>query len=417
MKAQEKIAKILRTDKDFILKIETRLSVLTGKEKVLENIVEENESQIRDRLLNLGVSRKAGAKEIYDALISKIEADDHWVFETLNRPNCNKIDDCKMILDYAEKITALPKGFFIKQEKAKELLFRRPPLKILDYLGYQKIEDLLNNEDVYEIYSAIRLVEDGKWLNDVFLAEYRNLTPDDFEQREIKTLVLGQKWKKAADLFVKKKWHNISHLKELGVVFFIPLVLNISGEILRNLSLIIHYFHEVSFYSDLFKKSAESTTGFSSNIVSLLRGEVFDKRLSENEKVLWLVIQRYLAKDDENDWRLFSPHINSEALHWFKAEKDLVKFGQAHNSFGEEMSFWENLDWVGDYFKDEAGNDDLVSFNLIDTAMSLVQEKELIKYLYHHQEALWNKIFIEYFGIEKLETSLKEYLVKGYFET
>ena len=44
------------------------------------------------------------------------------------------------------------------------------------------------------------------------------------------------------------------------------------------------------------------------------------------------------------------------------------------------------------------------------------KEKELIKYLYHHQEALCNKIFIEYFGQDQLENFSKDYLLQGYFE-
>ena len=128
------------------------------------------------------------------------------------------------------------------------------------------------------------------------------------------------------------------------------------------------------------------------------------------------MVQRYLAKDDENDWRLFVPRINPEALHWLKAEEDLIKLSGLYPQLNKELEFWHNLGWVGDYFKDEVGNDILVSFDLVDTVMSLVKQKELIKYLYHHQEALWNKIFIEYFNREELEKFSKEYLLQEYFE-
>jgi hypothetical protein len=46
----------------------------------------------------------------------------------------------------------------------------------------------------------------------------------------------------------------------------------------------------------------------------------------------------------------------------------------------------------------------------------LVKEKEMVKYLYHQQEALWNKIFAEYFGEEKMEEIIKSNLLKGYVE-
>ena len=128
---------------------------------------------------------------------------------------------------------------------------------------------------------------------------------------------------------------------------------------------------------------------------------------SSDERRSFLNIQRYLAKDDENDRRLFLPHINPEAFHWDRAEDNLAKI--------EGLEFWKNLDWIGDFFKIETGGEILVSFNLVDTVMSLVKEKEMVKYLYHHQEALWNKIFSEYFGEDKMEKAIKENIARGWF--
>ncbi len=204
------------------------------------------------------------------------------------------------------------------------------------------------------------------------------------------------------------------------MIFVITISLNISGELMRNFSLILHYLNEISFYSEIFEKLANNANNFGQNIISLLRGDVIDKRLSSpadgSNKFQWLITQRYLAKDDENDWRLLEPHINPEAIHWKRAERMLVKAGEALNDFSIDLAFWQNLNWVGDFFRTESGVEILVSFNLVDTVMSLVKEKELIKYLYHHQESLWNKIFAEYFGEEKMEELIKENIIKGWFE-
>jgi len=121
-----------------------------------------------------------------------------------------------------------------------------------------------------------------------------------------------------------------------------------------------------------------------------------------------------LAKDDVNDWRLFEPHVNPEAIHWSKAENDIVRFGQRFPHIG--LDFWTDLDFIGNYYQDASGVDVLVSFNLIDTVMSLVQEKEMIKYLYHHEEALWNKIFSEYIGQEKMEQLIIDNFQHGYID-
>src|SRR3989344_5336613 len=412
----DKLSRILRADKHYLREIERRLSHVTGKIGVFDRIVEENEARVREALLTLGVSRTANAKEVYDALISKIEADDNLIFNSLGGAVCDSQKGCGSILGVIKKAAEVNHGFFLKHEVAARLLKNEPPKKVMEFLGYDSADQMLAKENLLEVYSALRFLEGNEWLNNVFFRQYEDLTPDDFEERKIVVHALGEKWNEVTKKFVMKKWHNISHLKEFGVVFVIPISLGISGELLRMMSLVAHYLHEVPFYSEIFKKIAEVPETFSENLISLLRGDVMERHLPENERALFLVVQRYLAKDDENDWRLFVPRINPEALHWARPAEDLGKMAGQINGFSKELQFWHNLDWVGDYFKDEVGNDVLVSFNLVDTVMSLVKQKELVKYLYHHQEALWNKIFIEYFNREELEKFSKEYLLQGYFE-
>jgi len=48
--------------------------------------------------------------------------------------------------------------------------------------------------------------------------------------------------------------------------------------------------------------------------------------------------------------------------------------------------------------------------------MALVQKEKKIKYLYHHQEALWNEIFSRYMGDENLEKLMIDNFDKGVIE-
>ncbi len=414
------IAKILRCDQDYLYKIDKHFSQVTGKKHIFDIIFNENESVVEDRMRRLGLSMHASAKNVYDALISKVESDDHALYEALGRPSWVSQKGCELIVNVAKQTVknsgAPTRGFFLKKKKAEEFLRREPPRKILAYLGYASVEKMLEKEDLFEIFCALRFVEGSEWLNKKFFNLYTELTPKDFEEREIEVRALSQKWNNVAQVFVMKKWHNISHLKELGVVFVIPISLEIPGELLRMMSLVLHYLHEVPFYSDMFRMISGDIKTFSKNLISLLRGDVAEEHFFEGEKTLWLVVQRYLAKDDENEWRLFVPRINPEALHWARASSDLARIGKVAQLEGSGLSFWDGLDWVGDYFKDDVGDDVLVSFNVVDTVMSLVKKKEFIKYLYHHQEALWNKIFEKYFSERLLEKAMKKHLLRGYFE-
>lgn len=416
MEANEKVARILRADKHTLQKTVAYLEKVTGKKNVLEKILEENEKLMQSHMLTLGVRKDASAKEVYDGLISKIEADDALIFKALGNPSCKKVEDCQTIGGIALKVVQPPKGFFLKTEKAKEFIVKQPPLKVMEFLGYKSAEEMVAKENIFEIYSALRFVEGSEWLNGVFFKQYETLTPADFEERDVQVLALSAKWDKEAAKFVEKKKHNISHLKELGVVFIIPALLGISGEILRMFMLIMHYLYEIPFYSSIIKEISGYGGEFPRSLVSLLRGDVADSRLGEGVRSRWLVIQRYLAKDDINDWRLFVPHINPEAIHWMKAEENLFKVGEVMDGFSKELAFWRDLSWVGDYFKDESGVEVLVSFNIVDTVMSLVKQKEMVKYLYHQEEALWNKIFIEFFNRPMLEEYARKYLLQDFFE-
>jgi hypothetical protein len=248
---------------------------------------------------------------------------------------------------------------------------------------------------------------------------YTGLKQEDFEERVVELKVLDPKWLNVAEKFLEKKYHNVSHLKEYGIIFIIPLQIDTPGETLRLFTLLLHYLHEVPFYSGLFRKYFHDKD-FVDKFKSLLRGDVPEGKTPVNGKTVWRIVQRYLAKDDENDFRLIEPHVNPEADHWFRVSEDL---GRLSRMIGQDspqaegsvpLGYWSGLDYVGSFFKDKEG-DRLVSFDLIDLIMSLVKKGE-IKYMYHQQEALWNKIFSEYLGREKMDQLIEDNIITGFIE-
>lgn len=412
MLSLEKISRILRVPDDVLRQADASLSEISGKTGVLDKIAEDNEAMIVLRLDALGLNRNAYASEIFDSLTSRIESDDNKLFDALGDPSLKSSVDWQKVLDAAKYAAGSPRGFFLKKEKAAELITNQPPQNVMKILGYSSVSKMLAEENILEIYAALRFVEGNDWLNNTFFKQYENLSASDFEDRPIEAIALSDRWLKSAEGFIKKKYHNISHLKEMGVVFSLPLHLLISGELLRNFSLVLHYFNEINFYSVIFK-SYENDSEFAKKMILLLKGET-----SQDQEVFngrnWLILPRYLSKDDENDARLLAPHISPEAIHWEKAENMLALMGQT--VWQIDFSFWKNLNWVGDIFRDNSHGEKLVSFNLVDTVMSLVKEKEMIKYLYHHQEALWNKIIIEHLGEARLEEIAKKNLIYGRFD-
>ena len=416
MEPNEKIADILRTDKDFVRVAAEKLGVVTGHNDVLARIVEENNKVIKDRVAALDIPETARhAGDLYNALIAKASRDEAALIRHFSSYRFDSVQDMRPFLQYAKDLANVGRGYFLKKEKALEFLEKEPPPQMLQYFGLTSVRDLLKRYDLFEIYCALRIVENQDWLNNTFFKQLERVTADDFEERDIEIRSLNVEWLKVAEKFLKKKYHNVSHLKELGVVFIIPIPIDIVGEVTRMFALVLHYFHEVAFYSKLFRKYALEEKTFARKLISTLRGDVLDAHFTDQDRgKKWMIIQRYLAKDDIYDWRLFEPHVNPEALHWSKAEDDIARLGEKYPDLG--LAFWHHLDYIGDYFPDASGIQVLVSFNLVDTIMSLVQNKFLSKYLYHHQEAMWNKIFTEYVGREKMEEMIVDNLDKGYID-
>ena len=97
-----------------------------------------------------------------------------------------------------------------------------PPQNVLKFLGYRDIDEALQKENLFELFASLRFGESRDWLNGVFFKQYEALTPNDFEKRKIQYFGFSEKFSPLAQEFIQKKYHNLSHLKELGAIFIVP---------------------------------------------------------------------------------------------------------------------------------------------------------------------------------------------------
>lgn len=412
-----KLARILRVPPESLLDLERKMSAVSGQEGVIDDIANQNDILVARTLAEMGLDKNAKAEEVYDSLVQRLIHIDQLLYEALDKPDLAQMSvACGKLCEMAFKVFTPPRGLFIKREKVAELLDKFKPENLLNHFGYATARELIDKEGFASVVSALRFTQSKEWMHKFFDESYGSLTPDDFEERNVELVVLDQKWLSVADKFLEKKYHNISHLKEYGIIFVIPLPIDTPGETMRMFTLILHYLHEVPFYSALFLKFMKDSD-FISKIQSLLRGDVSEEKTPDGGKMVWRVVQRYLAKDDESDFRLFEHHVNPEAEHWFRAEEDLGRLSRMLGRDGGRLNlgYWTGLDFVGDFFKNGSGQDQLVSFDLIDLIMSVVK-KGHIKYLYHQQEALWNKIFSEFMGRERMNQLIEENIINGFIE-
>lgn len=417
MNAFHKISKILRIKTEDLFKIDSQMQNFTINDNVIENLVVKNDERIDLFLNKIKLDRTATAEEISHRISSILTRSEDRLFKFFGKPDFSKRETLAKFDNSVKNLVSQRTGHFIKQDIARRMLINTPPPNLLRYLGYSSIKRLLEKENIYEIYALLRVVEDRNWMNMEFIKNYKSLTPLDFEERQIEILVLQDKWRDLFRDFVEKKYHDLSHLKELGVIFILPINSDSSGFWLRVFGLLIHYIYEIEFYSDLFKHYF-SKDDFAERFQSALRGDIVSvedlPKIELMDKPAIFIIQRYLAKDDQSDPRLYLPHINPETFHWKNAENLITRFSEQEGIEGLNLHYFKDCDFVGDFFQSEKVGELLVSFDLVDNIMALVKEEEMIKYLYHQQEALWTAIFREYLGEKKLRAMLLENFEKGY---
>ncbi len=209
------------------------------------------------------------------------------------------------------------------------------------------------------------------------------------------------KWAPLTKKFIEKKKHNVTHLKELGVILVLETEDKslLHGLTLKVLPLMVHYFFEVHLYSTFFKLKSKT-----------LKGEAFGKMLAETiladpklditlggEHIHWRVVQRYFGKleDIKKHPEVLEPHLQPEDLHWDRTEVALAKYIP-------ELAIWEDLDYVG-ILKDGLP----MSLNLMDLTLSFANKNRYKEHLfYHFRESLWNEIFARYMGHDNLEDEL-----------
>ena len=223
------LARLLRTPEGIILKLKEKMDKIAGKSGpahlgVIERIVQENKKKVEQALKEMGFKKKdhPTPEQVFQSLLKKTKETNEALLDYFGRPDFSKAGSHQGLIDAIKKLVGDLTGFYLKKEKAEELFRNNPPRRIMAELGYGDVEQMLKKEDIFELFPALRFAEDNDWLNNVFFKPYASLTKDDFEEREIRITVLSDKWASIGEKFLGGKLHHMSHLKEMGIVFVIP---------------------------------------------------------------------------------------------------------------------------------------------------------------------------------------------------
>lgn len=396
------ISELLGAEEPLFSNALKQLEKISGNPSIDVRLTAEIMGKIRLKTKELGLDPDdTTPKELYYGLLNKVREDNLRIKKSL----LHILDDTdeveKLIppmVKVAEKAQIPKKCWALKRSVAKRLLKKMPPKSMMNQLGYRSIDSMLKNEPFDEMYAALRFSEGPDWLNEYNKA-FQTVKPSDFEHRDINIIVMNHtKWVDLAAHYVEKKRHNVTHVKELGVIVVVPMhQKKMRGLPLKTLPLLFHYINEIRLYSAFFKLKS-THPHFGKEIVDTITAEPTQAAVVAGHNIHWRVIQRYYGKlDDEKHPEAFEPHVHPEDLHWRKAEDVLYELDP-------KLSFWQDLDYVGLLYGEKP-----VALNLMDVAFGYSNEIPFDeRYFYHFREALWNEIFIRYMG----ETSLEDQILK-----
>ncbi len=379
-----------------------QLEKASGQQGVDARLIGEVHEQAANRIRHMGLdSTDSTGKEIYQALLARIATDNERVAKLVG---ADIIDNVRhivpLLVSAVEKLKIDRSCWVLKHSVAKALLKKMPPKKLMAHLGYRSIDSMLKQENIDEIYTALRFSEGADWLN-AYNELFKAITPSDFEIRDLAIIVMDHdKYVDLAEKFVAKKLHNVTHTKEMGVIVVVPMhAEHMRGITLKTLPMILHYINEIRLYSAFFKLKQVSKN-FGEVVVETLIADPGKAASMAGQYVHWRVIQRYFGKlKDEDHPEAFEPHVHPEDLHWRKAEEMLF-------DIDPEMTFWKDMDYVSLLFDGQP-----LSFNLVDCSFSYSNENSYEQRLvYHARESLWNEIFMRYMGHKNLEDQILKQL-------
>lgn len=349
---------------------------------VLEELLQHTEQQWQQALTVLGLSYGTSAEEVHAAVLQRLRVIDDAVWNTFNQPNISSAEGWQSVVNELTRHVpaTVQQGFFLRHSVAQRLLREHPPQEIIDYFGYAGVEELLEKEGVEDVYAALRFGVSEEW-NNGFLEQYAALTPQDFEQRDTRFIILQpEKWFTLAREFAKKKLHPSSHLKEMGIIFAIPNPEAVDSNRQRTLttivSLTLHYYFEVHFYAQYMDVlQTTHAEDFGRAVQQMVLGNTLAEQIPEHGV---RITHQYYTKKKNPPTVAYEPHVMPEPLHWYNACAVLQKILQ--NPVMDEWSSWYT---TGHVVKGE-----LVSLNVEDVVVSNAERKS-----YHLTEALWNRLY------------------------
>ncbi|MBN1621359.1 MAG: 6-phosphofructokinase [Endomicrobiales bacterium] len=325
------------------------------------------------------------AEEIDDVMEQRILDIDRALTRKIGNPDPKTVDGVKTIIETVVQIQNPSKGVFVKRDVLKELLTKHPPEVLMKSTG-RSMEDLIADADVLEIFSLVRFTESEIYLEKL-MSEYENLTPEDFEEREIEIRVFPREKYKCVVPALDKKL-TLAQDKLAGTVFGIPYASDYSYDalVLRLFTRVPHHINELINYSDFYRHIMKTPESFSERFSECIYGfaDIFGKY----------------------GIPFFHPHHIQEVLNWEKSFEVLEKVAETDDGLINLVRPFLKSTNAFAFIPSEDGTLQRVSINLIDRITNVSKAIDTQNPTLQAQESIRTEIWYRHVGNKRLARNL-----------
>jgi hypothetical protein len=355
----------------------------------------------RDKIKELGLDpHDTTPKELYLALQSHLKDDDLRVTKLLRTRAATHVSaEAEVIAGLAHVLRESQRGqsvYALKPARFKQLLKKSVPKHVMKQLGYRSVDSLVRHEAPALILTAAQFAEGKGWWHDL-LSQYKKLTSQDFETREIAILHPdSSRWRELSSSVVAHTKHNVYCLKELGAIVLLPLPKTAPiGTTMASLMLALQSLSDLK-SSSTYLQLCQVRPDFGSLVQTIVSGEPELQTTLLDQAVPWRLIQRSLSRLPEAlHQELFEPYIQTTDLSW-------KSLGVALNEIEPSLSFWEGTEYLGLVHEGKP-----VSLHALDVALNLCNQLSFDQRLVRNfQNSLWHELLLRYLQPQTLEQTL-----------
>lgn len=395
------LSKLLNAEEPMFSLMIQGLEVASGRTgvdvRLMSEVMQNAQRKLRELQLDPGDTT---GKELYAALLDKATHNDESLRRQMKIGHNDSADALFGHVKHTLDNLDIPKkAWVLKKSVMRRLLKKYPPKAVMKQLGYKSVDSMIKREDILELSVAIRAVESELWLRR-FTQQYSVLRASDFEERAISPVVmLDQKWGQSCGPFIRKKGHNVVHLKEMGVIGFAPVgAQQIPCLTLLTTLMALVYINEVRVYSTYLKLN-QVKTDFADVLCNALLNDPADAASLVGQPIHWRIIHKHIGTHRNTAVDLFAPHVQAEDLLWHSAEETL-------SMIDPSFLWWHNLNYTGIVLDGKP-----VSFNCIDNTLSASHSLDYHhRYFAHFRASLWSELYSRYLGQPVLEQQIMQQL-------